>query len=212
MTHLASQPLSLALRRRHEARSRTALIVIDMQTDFCGKGRLHRSARVRTSPIPAACIEPIKRVPLRHGARRAFPFFTRAKGTAPDLADLPRQQSAGVRDAPRAASASVTRAPCGRVLVRGEAGLGHHPRALLSAAGRDHHRQARQRLVLRDRSRAHPLSRRGIKNIILTGITTDVCVPHHHARGQRSRLRVRHSLGLLRRDRRRQPQTPPSRW
>ena len=102
---------------------------------------------------------------------QSFHIIHTREGHRPDLADLPankrwrsRQIGAGIGD-----PGPVRPHPRAR-----RAGLGHHPRAR-SPAGRDDDRQARQGLLLRHRS-GLMLRQRGIKNIVLTGITTDVCV------------------------------------
>ena len=62
----------------------------------------------------------------------------------------------------------------GRILIRGEPGHDIIP-ALYPLRGRAGHRQARQGRVLRDRPAAI-LHNRGIENLIVCGVTTEVCV------------------------------------
>ena len=95
----------------------TALIVIDMQTDFCGiGGYVDRWVRplARATPInrSSACWPTAMR-------GRGFHIFHTREGHRPDLADLPdnkrwrsRRIGAGIGDP----------GPCGRILVRGEPG------------------------------------------------------------------------------------------
>ena len=144
-----------------------------MQTDFCGKGG-YIDLLGYDIGLTRACIGPIQQ---RAGgdAGGRLPHPAHARGAPPRSVRPARQQALALAADARQRRGRHRRSRAGRAHPRPRrAGLGHHPRAraapgepIIDKPGKGSFCATDLDLILRQR---------GIANLVLTGITTDVCV------------------------------------
>lgn len=146
----------------------TAVLVIDMQRDFLEPGGFGEMLGNDVSLLRRA-IKPLQG--LLAAARQAglFVIHTR-EGHRPDLSDAPPSKLQRGRGAKRIGDSG----PMGRILIRGEAGHDIvpelYPRSgepVIDKPGKGSFCQTDLELILKNR---------GIRSLIVCGVTTEVCV------------------------------------
>lgn len=149
----------------------TALVVIDMQRDFCSpNGYLAQQgydlALVQSIILP---LQGLLAAFRSHG----FPIYHTREGHRPDLSTLSSRELLRSRNNPSGLGIGDS-GPLGRLLVRGEAG--HDIITELYPIGGENIIDKPGRSAFQHTDFKLMLNIKGIKNLILCGATTDVCV------------------------------------
>lgn len=148
--------------------ARTALLIIDMQRDFLEPGGFGETLGNDVSLLKRA-VEPIRSLLTRARQTGMLVVHTR-EGHRADLSDAPRAKLQ--RGKPSARIGDM--GPMGRILVRGEPGHDIIPELypergepVVDKPGKGAFYATELQLIL---------STRGIENLIVCGVTTEVCV------------------------------------
>ena len=146
----------------------TALLIIDMQRDFVMPGGFGEALGNDVTPLQAT-IAPTKRV-LEAARQKGMLVIHTREGHRPDLTDCPPTKLVRGRGKTRIGDPG----PMGRILVRGEIGHDIVPELypapgepVIDKPGKGAFYATDLELILRDR---------GIKTLIVCGVTTEVCV------------------------------------
>jgi len=148
----------------------TALVIIDMQKDFCQEGGYFHS--MGYSVKPARKIVPIIGSILDKMRKLGFPIFHTREGHEPNMSDCPPTKywrSLNISDVGIGSAG-----PLGRLLIQGEDGWNIIPElkplpkeVIIDKCGKGSFHATSFDAMLRNLN---------IRNLILVGVTTDVCV------------------------------------
>jgi len=145
-----------------------ALLIIDMQRDFLETGGFGEMLGNDVAQLRGT-IEPNRRL-LAAWRRAGLPVIHTREGHLADLSDLPHSKA--IRG--RGKMTIGDRGPMGRILIRGEAGHDIIPELyptlnelIIDKPGKG---------AFYATSLAAELEARGIKQLVVTGVTTEVCV------------------------------------
>ncbi|KAK8155932.1 isochorismatase, partial [Phyllosticta citrichinensis] len=154
------------------SRETTALVIVDMQNDFCTAGGYIEALGYSADPA-RAIIPNIKRL-LDAFRKAGWQVYHTREGHRPDLSTLWSRTAFRAGNNPGGATIGQPSPLGGRLLVRG--GKSHdivdelYPIAgepVVDKPGQGAFAHTDFELLLRNR---------GIKNLVLTGVTTDICV------------------------------------
>lgn len=155
------EPLPLELER-------TALVIIDMQRDFLEKGGFGESLGNDVSLL-GVTIAPIKSLLERFRRMGLLVIHTR-EGHRPDLSDAPPAKVERGDPSIRIGA----KGPMGRILIRGEAGHDIIPELYPKDGEPVVDKPGKGAFYATDLQSI--LQHRGIRNLIVCGVTTEVCV------------------------------------
>jgi nicotinamidase-related amidase len=149
--------------------ARTALLVIDMQRDFLLPEGYAAQAGLNIAPLIAA-IRPIGKL-LAVGRVSGLLIVHTREGHLPDLSDCPPYKL----ERSRRANAEIgSKGPLGRLLVRGE--VGHDFVDALRPLEKEIVIDKPGYSAFSHTTLQQILTKRGIETLIITGVTTEVCV------------------------------------
>lgn len=149
----------------------SALIVVDMQVDFCSPGGYLDFQGISIKPMRAIIPEIQSLIATFRAA--GCPIYHTREGHRPDLSTLSSRELWRSRNNPSGKGIG-DEGPNGRLLVRGEKGHDIIPELtplpsepIIDKPGRSAFQHTDLKLLL---------DNRGIRNLVICGVTTDVCV------------------------------------
>ncbi|MEP4379786.1 MAG: isochorismatase family cysteine hydrolase [Paracoccaceae bacterium] len=147
----------------------TALVVIDMQTDFCAEGGWLDGTGVDLAPLRKPI--PKLQMVLASARKASYPIIYTREGHRPDLTDLNANKH--WRSVQNGAEIGAE-GPLGRYLVRGEANWDIIPELAPMPSETIVDKPGKSAFFATDFEQL--LRKANIRNLILTGVTTDCCV------------------------------------
>jgi nicotinamidase-related amidase len=150
------------------SRERCALLIIDMQRDFLEPGGFGEMLGNDVSELRRT-IEPNRRL-LAAWRSRGLPVMHTREGHRPDLFDLPPAKKARGRSKRQIGDPG----PMGRILVRGEPGHDIIPELYPEPGEPVIDKPGKGAFYATDLDAM--LQHRGVKQLVVTGVTTEVCV------------------------------------